>query len=54
MCRKEGVQSIEVDGVRLELGDAPVSKKLKSEQSEPTNEMPAYTEEELLTWSSNG
>jgi hypothetical protein len=53
LCRKEGLSAIEVDGVKLELGDAPV-RKLKTEQQEPVNEMPQYTEDELLTWSSNG
>lgn len=56
MCRKEGIQSIEVDGVKLSLGDAPsASRRLKSEKlAEPINEMPSYTEEELMTWSANG
>ena len=54
MCRKEGINSIEVDGVKLALGDAPKRKKLNSEQQELTNEMPKYTEEELLTWSAGG
>lgn len=53
VCRKEGINSIEVDGIKLELGDVPL-KKLKTEQSEPANEMPVYTEEELMTWSSHG
>jgi len=54
LCRKEGLQSIEVDGVKLELGDAPVRRKLKTEPQEVVNEMPQYTDEELMTWSSNG
>lgn len=53
LCRKEGLQSIEVDGVKLELGDAPIRQKLKTEESKITNEMPSYTEEELMTWSSS-
>lgn len=55
MCRKEGIASIEVDGVKLVLDEAPLRhKKLKTEEPENTKDMPAYTEEELLTWSANG
>lgn len=54
VCRKEGINAIEVDGVKLELGDVPVRQKLKTEESKIVNEMPSYTEEELMTWSSNG
>ncbi len=53
VCRKEGINSIEVDGVKLELGNVPLkAKDLKTE--EPKNEMPSYTDEELMTWSVNG
>lgn len=55
MCHKEGIKSIEVDGVKLLLGDVPVSpRRLKSEQPEIKDEIPAYTDEELMTWSANG
>lgn len=55
MCRKEGLQSIEVDGVKLVLGDVPVpAKKLKTEKQDEVNEMPQYTDDELAVWSSNG
>ncbi len=55
MCHKEGVQSIEVDGVKLMLNDTPARRKnLKTEEPVDTKGVPSYTEEELLTWSSNG
>lgn len=54
LCRKQGIDSIEVDGVKLELGDAPVSKnELRNEAtSDNIDTGPQYTDEETLLWSS--
>ncbi len=55
VCRKEGINSIEVDGVKLALGDSPIRRKdLKTEEQVDTKGVPSYTEEQLLTWSANG
>jgi len=47
-----GVNSIEIDGVKLQLGDEP--KKLNSEQpTEAVKTEGDYNDEELLLWSAN-
>lgn len=53
LCRKRGVLSIEIDGVKLSLGDAP-EKKLKSEPTPEIKSEDQYTPEQILMWSSAG
>ena len=54
LCRKQGVDSIEVDGVKLQLGSAP-PKQAKSAGTETSIESDdVYTDEQLLTWSAHG
>jgi hypothetical protein len=53
LCRKTGVKSIEIDGVKLELGDAP-HRSIKPADATPdteeiTSDVP--TAEEMLFWS---
>lgn len=50
-CRKAGIASIEVDGIKLAIGASP--KKLAAEESKEVNEK-TYTDEEMLFWSSAG
>lgn len=53
LCRKLGVEAIEVDGVKLSLGEAKKrSRKPTSERETEQIESPdALTEEQLLMWS---
>lgn len=54
-CRATGISKIEVDGVKLELGDEPVEQSMSNDASVSTDKIDtgkAYTEEEMLTWSS--
>lgn len=53
LCRKTGVASIEVNGIKLELG-AEAPKRLKSERSSDPITTQEYTPEQLLMWSSAG
>lgn len=51
LCRRMGVQSIEIDGVKLQLGDAPEKANLVTEESTKTEN--DLSDEELLLWSAN-
>lgn len=50
LCRKTGVNSIEIDGVKLMLGEAPAKPGVA--ETKVADETPAYTEEDYLLWSS--
>lgn len=53
MCRKTGIKSIEVDGVKLQLGDEPISKKRNAAiETDKIEVDKQYSEEELMFWSS--
>jgi hypothetical protein len=54
LCRKTGVKSIEIDGVKLELNEVAPNRKSRttvesSEVDEITSDTP--TEEQMLFWS---
>jgi hypothetical protein len=50
MCRKNGVRSIEIDGIKMTLDELVTeSKNIEGKEAELK---PAYTDEEILTWSS--
>lgn len=53
LCRKQGVAAIEIDGVKLTLGDEPTKRTYRktaqlTEEAQPS----APTQEDLLFWSS--
>jgi hypothetical protein len=50
MCRKHGVRSIEVDGIKM-LIEEPDLPKSSEAASDPKTEQP-LTDEQLLFWSS--
>lgn len=53
LCRKQGLTRIEVDGVRLELGDAPTS--LARNAADPQDKIETdkqYSDEDVMLWSS--
>jgi len=49
VCRKQGVTSISVDGIQLQLGDLPAEKL----SAEPLKEQveDAYSAEDIAFWS---
>lgn len=50
LCRKLGVEGIEVDGIKLTLKEPP-KRNRKSKESEEVNE-DVMTDDQLLFWSS--
>lgn len=52
LCRKTGVSKITVDGVTIELGEAPVTKQEPVETPD-NKENPIYTDDDILNWSVN-
>jgi hypothetical protein len=55
MCRKQGVSSVEVDGIKLVMGDEPErATKANSEISKDATDESMYDEEQLLMWSAAG
>jgi hypothetical protein len=52
LCRKAGVTSIEVDGIKLVLGDAPAKRQhTRTERLTHEAQLQPPTEEQLLMWS---
>lgn len=57
LCRKSGVESIEIEGIKITLKDMPASSKpLKAKESPKDNssdsiESDDLTNEQLLNWS---
>lgn len=55
LCRKHGVDTMEIGNIKLCLGDAPVepakASELKTEDSD-TKEDNGVTDEQMLFWSS--
>lgn len=49
LCRKKGIESIEVDGVKLTLGKLELKP---SKQPGIQESAPHYTPEDILNWSS--
>lgn len=53
MCRKTGIKSIEVDGVKLQLGDEPISQKRNAAPVSDKIEVETpYNEQDVMFWSS--
>lgn len=54
LCRKQGVQSITVDGIVLCMGDEPEKqgKAVSGDEGKPMQDFSQYTPEEIATWSS--
>lgn len=54
LCRRMGVLSIEISGIKLQLSDEAPAKKLKTEQQPEAKDEPMYTDEQMMMWSSAG
>lgn len=48
LCRAEGITEIEVDGIKLKVGDKP-PKQAPVQADKPVKQ---YTDEDMLYWSS--
>lgn len=53
LCRKRGLSTLEVDGIKFQLGDPPASNYKKRTGPERTPAQQTLTEDEILFWSSN-
>lgn len=52
LCQKQGVSRIEVDGVKLELGDVPVRSLNRNDANTDKIEVEhQYSDEDTLLWS---
>lgn len=51
LCRRQGVTSINIDGIRLSLGELPAPKTPETAKDD-TKVEDQYTDEDLLFWSS--
>lgn len=51
LCRKQGLESIKIDGIEISFGDLPDSKP-KLDSKTPENSEITYTDEQMLFWSS--
>ena len=51
VCRKHGVTSLEIDGIKLQLLELQNESEVQQDQS-AARPIVQYTDEELLTWSS--
>jgi hypothetical protein len=50
LCRRKGVTSIEIDNIKLALGDKPERKAIESTEA-PKEQEPVLTDEQILLWS---
>lgn len=54
LCRKAGVSSIEVDGVKLTISEQPKrARKAKAEQAQGDVDVNTLSEQDLLFWSAS-
>jgi len=53
LCRKKGVESIEVDGLKITLGSAP-TRKAKNAGPDTIVAPDALTDEQAMFWSAGG
>lgn len=53
LCRRKGLSKIEVDGLKVELGEAPKSFYKRKQFDEKAVTKP-LTEEQVLYWSTGG
>jgi len=50
LCRKQGIDSLEIDGIKIVFGETPSKANLNTDNKDP--ETPAEpSEEDLLMWS---
>lgn len=54
LCKKHGVESIEVDGVRMKLVDTQTSASSGSSDIKVEDPYANLTDEDILEWSSRG
>lgn len=54
LCRRKGVRAIEISGIKLELGEAPVRKPKAGASTDSIESDKPLTDEELMFWSSDG
>lgn len=52
LCRKTGVQSITVDGVQLQLGEAPSKPSTATNTDSSKDAEPQYSDNDYMFWSS--
>lgn len=50
LCRRKGVTSIEIDNIKLALGEKPERKAIESTEANKEQE-PMFTDEQILLWS---
>lgn len=55
LCRRQGVSTIEIDGVKLSLGEPPQRNNAKYAESDTKTPIsdPEYSDEQLLMWSAS-
>lgn len=59
LCRKKGIDSIEIDGIKLSLGSEPTKrpytrKGTAASQPDSPEHIPTYNDIQTLFWSSGG
>jgi hypothetical protein len=54
LCRKQGITSINVDGVTMVFGDAPQKTAHTPTDDKIVDETTSYTDDDLIEWSSRG
>lgn len=53
LCRRKGVTSIELDGIKMHINDYETPSKLKTEEAKEETTH-GLSEEDLLMWSAGG
>lgn len=55
LCRKKGVETFEINGIKIALGAAPEKQtRRKRNQTPEMTAEPQYSEEDMLFWSASG
>lgn len=53
LCRRQGVRSIEIDGIKMLIEPLEQEKPQQQSASVPLAALPGLTDEDILLWSSN-
>lgn len=53
LCRRQGVRSIEIDGIKMLIEPLEQEKPQQQSSSVPLAALPGLTDEDILLWSSN-
>lgn len=53
LCRRQGVRSIEIDGIKMLIEPLEQEKPQQQSGSVPLAALPGLTDEDILLWSSN-